>query len=780
MKENRSKSYSNTESGFDFAKYLRLFKRKKWTILIIFLVVFALWMVFSIKFGPRPTYQTNALLQLEDRRELSATTMDSRGRPQNEAKLGLLMSRNFLGKVVDELSLQVKFKNINRSGVVDTVTLEEEYVNGRYLLKREKGYLQLFFSNPEGTIENKRVLEVAFPEDNTLAYDGFRFVFKPGFWDYNDELEFAIIKKAEAIEGLRSSLTPNFRNRDRTLLNVTIEGPDRFFIAKVLNVLIDEFIEQNLDVKKYRTREVLNILTEQLNTAKRDLDKAEEELKQFREKYPWVGLTVDASGVISGMSTYEAEKRTLENNITELDLLLSRYKSSNENDKYPILNEIITFLSAKGVPTAAALASEFVALTSERDRILDSYANTHQVVKENERKLAALEEKVLLTAENYKRQIRDRIQVAENKIQESNYKIRKLPARELQLAELQRRRSVADQIYETLLVRQNQAQIADAVEVGDIIILDPAVVPQSSSELKVLIRNALIGIILGLGFGFGFVLISNFLDKTVRTSDELEKIIPVRVLAKIPVIVDDKDITVEKVEDRARIDPKLVTADYSPTPVGEAYRSLRTQILFNDSEHKIKSFFVTSLNPGEGKSLNAGNIAITFAQQKLPTLIVDGDLRRGVLHHSFACKKKPGLSDFLYSNADITDENIRKIIQQTHIPNLYLLSSGMPIPNPSEILGSQRGRDVIQFLTKRFGFVIVDTPPIMVTSDAIIISQYVDSGLFVVRAGKSNVEQIKDKISEYKDFSKKLSGILLNFAKLDLKKSAYRYSYYNY
>ena len=195
---------------------------------------------------------------------------------------------------------------------------------------------------------------------------------------------------------------------------------------------------------------------------------------------------------------------------------------------------------------------------------------------------------------------------------------------------------------------------------------------------------------------------------------------------------------------------------------------------------KLKSIFITSLNPNEGKSLNASNLAITFAQQKLPTLLIDADLRRGVLHHSFACKKKPGFSDFLYSNADINDENIKKVIQQTHIPNLYLLSSGRPIPNPSEVLGSDRSREVIKFLISRFGFVIIDTPPIMVTSDAVIISQYVDTGLFVVRAEKTNTSHVKDKISEYGEFSNRLKGMLLNFARYEISSENYKYSYYNY
>ena len=771
----KNNALNKIETGVVFNRYIRLFKRKKWLVFGIFSVAFILWILITLKFAPSPTYTIHALIQLEDRRELAA--MDSRGRPENEAKRGLLRSRNFLGEVVDKVSYAVRFRNMNRVDIVDSVYLAKDYLKGDYKLVKGDGNLQLFYTNSENNIKNKKVLDISLPANRTLEYGGFKLFFNENISELKDDVKFEVIEKRQAVELLRESIKDGFRNSTRTLLRISIIEKDPYFSTKVLNTLISEFVRKNLDHKKHYTREILRILSEQMKTAQLELDVAVNNLRIFRQSNPWVGLAADASGVITNISTSEAEKTGISSTKNSLDMLLARFNASNGDAKYPVLNEILSFLAAQQAPTIPALASEFADLTLERTRLLGAYAPEHVEVIENQKKLDELEKKVLLTANNQNVQYNNQLNQVQARINAGNYKIRNLPAKELQLAELQRKRSIADQIYSSLLIRQNQAKIADAVEVGDILILDPAVVPQLKSKIWIYL---LIGLLISLGISISYVFLLDFFDKTVRTSEELEKMIPIRVIAKIPKIGNKKDNIRDLVEEKGRIDPKLVTADYSPTPVGEAYRSLRTQLLFGNNKERVKSLFVTSLNPNEGKSLNAGNMAITFAQQKLPTLLIDADLRRGVLHNSFACKKKPGLSDILYSSADITDENIRKIIQQTHIPNLYLLSSGRPVPNPSEILGGQRGREIVNFLTKRFGFVIIDTPPIMVTADSVIISQYVESGLFVIGAGKTNVAEVKEKIFEYGDFEKKIIGILLNYAEDEIKKDRYQYSYYNY
>ncbi len=773
----KSADLNLTDSKIDWHHYIKLFKRKKWLMLIIFAFGALFTMAVAYKLSPRPVYQTQALLQFQDTRSLNE--INSRGRPEFESKLGILMSRRFLGQVVDQLSLVVRFSGVDRYEAVDTVYLRPNYLKGLFVLKKQKNKLTLYYTSQDRTIEEKKVLEIDYPEDRVIEYGGVGLVFKDSYWENHDELIYSVNSRARAIENLLKSLGYQFKNRAKTLLLVTLKGEDRFLIAKTLNTILDLFVQENLNLKKYQTREVLSVLEEQLQTAKQELDQASQELKQFRERNPWVGLTPDATGIITGISNYEAQKSRLTNLKTELESLIQRLQQKEGEERYSVLNEIISFLTAQGAATAAALSSEFTNLNSERIRLLNSYSPSHPYVKENTKKLKDLEQKVLLTAQNLLNNFNTQIQEINTKIAENNKKIRRLPAKELRLAELERRRSIADEVYSSLLVRYNQAKIADAVEVGDVVILDRAIVPLRISKFKTYMKIFMIGLIVGLGLSVVVVLVLDFFDKTVRSSEELEKAIPIKVIGKIPVIKTEKDLVDVRLDDTVRIDPKLVTADYSPTPVGEAYRSLRTQLLFT-KDRKLKSIFITSLNPDEGKSLNASNLAITFAQQKLPTILVDGDLRRGVLHNSFACKKKPGLSDFLYSNADINDENVRKIIQTTHIPNLFLISSGVPVPNPSELLGSTRAQELIRFLTHRFGFLIIDTPPIAVASDAVIVSRYVDGGLLVVRAGKSNIEHLKNKINEYQDLSEHILGIVLNFAKEDFENKKYRYSYYNY
>ncbi|KAA3613258.1 MAG: polysaccharide biosynthesis tyrosine autokinase [Calditrichaeota bacterium] len=770
----------SASGGFDFKKYIRLFKRKKWTILGSFIVVFIVALLAAVKFGPKRMYTTDALLQFDDRSSLAGVESRGRGRAQNDSKLGMMMSRTFLKNVIEKLSLEFYVRGANRFSAIDSVSVDDEYIEGRYRLEYSEAGYKLFYTSPDKSVENKVIFEAESLNNHTLAYGGFKVSVKPSFFESNQKLEFDLVRKDRAVVSLRNSLQPSFKNRDRTLLDIKMSGPDRHLVKETLNNLIDEFVTQNINFKKFHTREVLDILTGQLREAKEDLDFASEELKRFRQKNPTVGLGADAAGALTGVTMIESEKRSIEAKKNELDALIVQYNDASGDDKYNVLNKILSYLGTQGSATAPALSADFSKYNTERLTIAAQYAPSHPTVLENKRQLDKLQNDIILTAQNQLNSFSSSIQRQANKINIENTKLRRLPAKELEYLNLQRKRTVSDNIYSSLLVRHNQAQISDAVEVGDIIILDRAVLPSSGGKLGYYMKFIMIALIAGIVASFGFVLLVDFMDKTVRTSDELEKVLPIRVVAKVPVVGSEKSVDPDIFDNSKRIDPKLVTADYSPTPMGEAYRSLRTQLLFSNEQKKSRSIFVTSLNPGEGKSLNAGNLAITFAQQKIPTLLVDADLRRGVLHNSFACNKKPGISDFLYSNADINDENIRKVIQQTHIPNLYLMSSGMPVPNPSEILGSQRGKDVIKFLTERFGFVIIDTPPIMVTADSVVISQYVDNGLFVVRAGKTNIDEAKEKIAEYEDFQNQLFGLILNCAELEIKKENYKYSYYNY
>jgi capsular exopolysaccharide synthesis family protein len=199
-----------------------------------------------------------------------------------------------------------------------------------------------------------------------------------------------------------------------------------------------------------------------------------------------------------------------------------------------------------------------------------------------------------------------------------------------------------------------------------------------------------------------------------------------------------------------------------------------------NEKQQLSSFLISSLRPGEGKSLTASNLAVTFAQQKISTLLIDADLRRGVLHNVYGNKKKPGLGDFLISKATVDYENLSKLIQKTMIPNLYLITSGTPIPNPTEMLGSERMMNVMNILKSRFGMVILDTAPFQASSDAAILSSAVGGILMVVRAEHTNIELLNRKLREYRNIHENILGVVLNMVKVDTKKDRYQYTYYNY
>lgn len=151
-----------------------------------------------------------------------------------------------------------------------------------------------------------------------------------------------------------------------------------------------------------------------------------------------------------------------------------------------------------------------------------------------------------------------------------------------------------------------------------------------------------------------------------------------------------------------------------------------------------------------------------------------------MLHNVYGNKKKPGLGDFLISKATVDYDNVNKLIQKTIIPNLYLITTGSPIPNPTEMLGSERMVNLLNVLKSRFGMVILDTAPFQASSDSAILSSNVGGVVVVVRADYTNIDQLNQKLHEYPNIRENVLGLVLNMVKMDMKKERYQYSYYNY
>ncbi|MCH8873884.1 polysaccharide biosynthesis tyrosine autokinase, partial [candidate division KSB1 bacterium] len=340
------------------------------------------------------------------------------------------------------------------------------------------------------------------------------------------------------------------------------------------------------------------------------------------------------------------------------------------------------------------------------------------------------------------------------------------------LGELKRDQQVAEQKYLNLDSKSRDAKINEVVKSEEIEILDPAIVPEFPTSLPKRIQASLGGT-LGIALGVFLVLLLEFIDKSIKTVDDVKRYLKLPVMGTIPLLDFSDVFDFQDSEKLKRIDQQLVTHDYSPTPIGEAYRSLRTNLLFSKDHGKIQSLVATSTEPGDGKSFTAANLAITFAQLKTNTLLIDGDLRRGVLHNTFGLPKEPGFSNYLTRMVPL-----QNILYETHIPNLTLITCGSLVPNPSELLGSQQMRKFLDEARRKYELIIFDSPPLNAATDGVVIGTQVDSAVMVIRAGKTNREFAHQKLELFSNVPAKVLGVILNGTTSDMAHPGY--SYYHY
>ena len=207
---------------------------------------------------------------------------------------------------------------------------------------------------------------------------------------------------------------------------------------------------------------------------------------------------------------------------------------------------------------------------------------------------------------------------------------------------------------------------------------------------------------------------------------------------------------------------RLLAHNSPKDPVAEQYRTIRTNIQFSGTDEEIKSLLLTSSGPSEGKSTTAANLATVYAQQGLNVLLIDGDLRKPTTHYTFRLENHTGLTNVLTRQS-----SLGQAVQQTEVPNLYVLTSGPIPPNPSELLASKQMTEVLAEMKEQFDMVIFDTPPILAVADAQILANQVDASLLIVSSGKTEKDaalKSKELLTQAKS---KLLGAVLNNRKME-------------
>ncbi|MCG2715831.1 MAG: polysaccharide biosynthesis tyrosine autokinase, partial [Candidatus Marinimicrobia bacterium] len=356
--------------------------------------------------------------------------------------------------------------------------------------------------------------------------------------------------------------------------------------------------------------------------------------------------------------------------------------------------------------------------------------------------------------------------------------LNKLPQRSLEFARLDRERQVNEKYYILMKTKFQESRITEASRISNVRIVDPAVPSERPVKPKKKM-NLLLGIFMGLGLGVGIAFVKEYLDHTVRSSEDLQKL-GLTTISIVPRI--DIKSALEKIQQDGKVDDEeyalksRLISHYDPkSTVAEAYRTLRTNIQFMSPDKPLRSMVVSSGGPGDGKSTTVANIAIAFANLEKKVLLIDADLRKPILHKVFDVPRGPGLTHRL-----VQDLNDQDVIRETQVPNLYLVTCGDVPPNPSELLASQKLKDFIARMKAEYDVVLLDSPPIIAVTDASILSTLTDAIMLVVNSGKTDQRVLKRSIDLLSQVNTNLIGAVLNGVNISAGYDSYYYYYHYY
>ncbi len=368
------------------------------------------------------------------------------------------------------------------------------------------------------------------------------------------------------------------------------------------------------------------------------------------------------------------------------------------------------------------------------------------------------------------------------KIQQTQSEI---DARQAELANLTSARQIADtqnQIYalqsklDTL--RNNYTDLLANTQGGalnTLTIIEPAVLPEwpIGPNVPMMVVTA---IVFASAMAVGAVYLLAYLDNTIKSPEEIKRLVDLPMLIGVPTILGET------------YPEKLITANQPRSPIAESFRSLRTAVQFSTIDRpESTALLVSSPNPSEGKSLTAANLSVVIAQAGHRVLIIDSDLRLPAQHKIFEADNHVGLTEFLRNIKvneleESVDAWLDKAVQATPVEGLWLLTSGPIPPNPSELLGSNTYRMLLGALKRRFDFVVIDSPPVLIVTDSVVLSTQVDGVIVVIDADSTQKSQLRQAVERLREVNANVLGVVVNrlTPKMDGYTSYYYYSRKNY
>lgn len=695
-----------TEEALDLFAYWRVIRKRRWTILAIFSVLFALVLIWTLK--QKPVYRATALLEIE---------RESQNIPN--------VQELFQAEGVSDSYLETQYK------ILKSTSLARRVINQLRLDEIEE------FNPPKPRWSGRK--------ENT----------------YQDVLE-------RFQERLR--IEPVKRSR---LVRLSFESMDPELAARIVNTLASNYIDQIIEDRRQASREASEWLLTQLESTRASLEKAEKDLQAYVRDN---GLEfLDAENTSENL--VNRRLRQLQGELTSVEL--ARY----QKESLYMLVEAGDHGSLPGVfetKFMGDLTVRLAELKREHAKLAPVFTSEYPTVKQIEKQIEEIE----IVLERERRRGAQRItndylaavrreEFVQQAFEREQERAKRVSETLVQYNILKRELETNQSLYAGLRDNLKQTVVSAVWTASNIHIVDDAEAPEKPAKPKVLLNLAM-AVVLGLGLGVGVVFVQEYLDDSLKSPEEVKRILRLPTLAVIPTVnsLNDRWRGVRGLLSRQKWIPTgktmpvaelrkqwlRIDQDGQQNPAfSEAVRSLRASVLLSTSERSAQSLLVSSAKLGEGKTTIATNLAICLVQLRHRVLLIDGDMRNPCVHKIFGIKDSPGLVGYLTGQ-----EEWQAVVRPAGLAGLDALVCG-PMPlDPAELLSSDRMRILIREAMAGYSFVVVDSPPLLNVADSRILGTLVEGVLLVVHGGTTPRELAQRAQSYARNVTANLIGVVLN------------------
>jgi polysaccharide biosynthesis transport protein len=765
---------NDAEGGLTIVDVWHTVRRNRWLVAGITAAMIGLGAL--VTWMQAPVYASAATLLIEEKKpgislleDLGPLAGGGGGASGIETDLVVLQSRLIAEVVADSLALHVAVTEprVPRSELLDVLYAPRADVRREYRLARqENGTYRA--TGPGQSAVTVRVGQ-PFKLGTTLL------VLKPAVnRRAPEEIVVVVDRFRHAVAALRKTLAAGRGSREVTVVSVAYQHTDPVLAAAVPNAAADAFIRHKLGVTSRESQEMVAFLRGQVSQYEEQLRAAETDLRDFREAAQVVAPKEEASEQVKRLAERTAERDSKRAQRDALADLLSRVDGTPEVDGRSPYRQLASFPVFIGNRLVQDLVQAITTLENQRSQLMVGRTAEHPEVQGIDARIREIEDQLHRTATGYLESLNTELASMDAELGRFGAVMATIPSRELEFARRFRRQELLEELYTLLQTRLKEAEITDAVEPTNLRVLDRALIPEKPVS-PVPVKNLFLATVFGVLLGLGAAMALEALDTKVRTEDEAASLSGgVPVLGTIPRMRDGARSNGRRgaVHADGVLAARLVTRRDPGSPVAEAYRALRTNITFAGVDRAPQVLVITSAMPGDGKSTSAANLAVTLAQQGTATLLVDADLRKGLLHHMLDARKEPGLTHVLLGRATL-DEAVQQLEVAVDGVPLSFLPAGVFPPNPAELLGSAKMRELMAELRKRYAVIVLDAPPLSAVTDAAVLGGMADTTLLVARAGSTEKEALRHAAGRLEMLRTAVGGVVLN--DIDVQRAGYGY-----